>query len=161
MFDRVYYGLLKVFDFIVITLFSIVVAIICINVVLRYGFGTVLGGWGEELTGFGLVWIAFIASIRLVEEEGHFQVDLIVDEIIKSEKVRKVLYLTIWLSLLVFFGIVIYHSQIFLTLRTTAITLPLKKSYVYGIVPISFALSSIVLLRKIIKLFFIDKKLEG
>lgn len=160
MFDKVYYFMLKIFDAITVIIFTGVVSIICINVFLRYGFGTVLGGWGEELTGFGLVWIAFLISIRLVEEEGHFQVDLIVDEIIKSEKIRKGFYLFLWASMIVFFAIVIYHSRVFLTLRTYAITIPIKKSYVYGIVPISFGISIIVLLRKLIKLFFIDKKFD-
>ena len=136
-------------SYIVILLYASIVVIIFCNVILRYGFGSSLGPWTTELTSFFLVWITFLASVILLEEEGHFQVPIIVDEKIKATKIRLIINTFARGLMICFFISTILSSKVFLKISSYALTFRLRKIYVYAVVPLAFFMFAIILFNKI------------
>jgi len=146
-------AILKLLDITVIFITIAVVFILSVNVVLRYGFGMSIGPWSRELTTFGLIWMTFLLSPRLLEEDAHFTVPVIVEEKIKSAKIRFIVNLLTRGLMIWFFYAVTRESGVFFRLRSYAMTLRIRKSYIYLVVPFVFVISIVIILTKLYEEF--------
>lgn len=57
--ERLEKGFIRLNQWLVIGLMAGIVSLVFLNVVARYGFGNSFG-WAEELSRFGMIWIAFL-----------------------------------------------------------------------------------------------------
>lgn len=92
-----------------IVLVTVTLAIIFVNVVLRYGFDRTLT-WGEELSRFLFVAIIYVGASAGVRKKGHIIVDLIM---VVFPRTRRALTLTSHVlaavfCLLIFFSSIVY-----------------------------------------------------
>ena len=145
-----YKQLLTIFDILTIVLISLEIIAITTNVVLRYFFRNSLG-WIDEFASFGLLWITFASALRLIEQNENFHVDAIVNRF-KSKRLRQSLSVFRYVLVASFFAIVAYYSVkiCFSLSASVALTLPVSKSWIYSILPISCFAILLILIRKII-----------
>jgi len=74
---------------ITVLVFSIMVILVFLNVVLRYGFDSGLT-WSEEIARFGFVWIVFLGAVIALKDKSHLGVDLLTAKL--PLFVQKILY---------------------------------------------------------------------
>ena len=161
----------KVFDFIynvrlerfVATWFSLlVVAIMFMNVVLRFGFHFAFN-WGDEIVRYLNLYAAFFAISAAFKYGGHIAINVVVENII-PHKLRKYFRLFAEIICLVFcLFVAFYGIQLVGMLAGTGQTSPalhLPMYLLYMVIPIGMILSSIQILIRIFyeksSLFFLE-----
>ncbi|MFX0093401.1 MAG: TRAP transporter small permease [Candidatus Hodarchaeota archaeon] len=147
---RFYSTIFKVFDVVAITVIALEIITITIDVFLRYIFNRPLA-WLEEFAEFGLIWLTFVISLRLVEEDDHFHVDAIVKRI-TSKRIGKSLYFLRLVLMIFFFGVVGYYG---INLcreigASYAMNFPIPKAWIYIIIPIVSFFTLPILVKNVI-----------
>lgn len=115
------------------------VAIVFMQVIMRYLFNTSLA-WSEELSRYIFIWQVWLGSSIAYVDNQHIRVDLIFS-IFKSKKAHKILHLiinVIWFAFnvfLVYVGIKLLKSMSARNALSSGMRLPLV--YVYSALPVS------------------------
>ncbi|MCI5644053.1 MAG: TRAP transporter small permease [Peptoniphilus sp.] len=129
----------KIEEIVLVSSLVINVAIVFMQVIMRYFFNTSLA-WSEELSRYIFIWQVWLGSSIAYVDNQHIRVDLIFS-IFKSKKVHKILHLIIniiWLTFnvfLVYVGIKLLKSMSARNALSSGMRLPLV--YVYSALPVS------------------------
>jgi C4-dicarboxylate transporter DctM subunit len=145
---RVYVGFALGFHTILIGMFSLMVAVVGLNVFCRYVLNFSLG-WADESARLLFILMFFIGSIRIHKDDAHFSFDILVKKLpTHLRMVAKVVEEAIITAVLVFVFIAGVKTSIFLTNKTPALGIPIR--YIYLAIPISmFAMLIITVHRSI------------
>lgn len=109
-------------------------AILCINILMRYGFNAALP-WAEEVSNYLFVWAGFLSCAYLLGEDEHLRVDFLVSRL--SEKAQAAIRLFNDFILTVFFvSMVVPSFHLLGKLRTTP-SLRIPEAIPYSILPIT------------------------
>lgn len=148
--SRFFGHLLTFFDILTIAILAYEITAITTNVILRYVFRRSLG-WIDEFASFGLLWITFASVLRLIDQDEHFHVDVIVNRF-GSGRIRRGLSIFKYMLTSSFFAIVAYYAaKLCLSVASsTAFTLPVPKIWIYSILPISCFVALLILFKKIL-----------
>lgn len=141
--------LVKIANFLVMIVLILITVFLATNVVTRYVFGYNMG-WIHEFAGYGLVWITFLSVISLFMDDGHFQVDVLVEHGFKKFRALRI-FINV-LKWIVLIGFLLYLSNFtteMVTLRSYTISFRIHKGFIYSIIPICLSLSTIIMLRNI------------
>ena len=150
---KFYRWTLIAFDILSIMVIAFEIFVITANVVMRYQFHNSLA-WLDEFAGFGLIWMAFVISARLMAEDEHFHVDVVVRRI-KSKLKLKIIYFFNYALMIGFLGILVYFgSQLCYRLSVVSPSYTLSidwfpKFIVYIIIPLTSLCTIAVLVEKI------------
>ena len=126
--------------------------ILTIQVFARYITGASFA-WIDEISRYGLVWLAYLAAVYAIYTESHIKVDLLLK--VWPKKARKLIQ---HLSIIIFFVyavVVAYFSGVWVmdiyNTGTRSIALGLPMAYVQCIIPIAHVLMAIRLAQVEIK----------
>ncbi len=117
------------------------VALICfLEVILRYVFTASLS-WYDELVGYLLVWLTFLGAVLAQSHGQHIGIENLVER--APESVRRLLELANHAVLVaVHLVLLVYGGELALRfLGERAITVPVPMGVVYGVIPLSAALT--------------------
>lgn len=89
---------------IIISVLGLMVILVFLNVVLRYGFNSGLT-WSEEIARFAFVWVVFLGAIVALKDKSHLGVDLLVGRVPLG--VQKLLHLVSNLLIIIVLGLFI------------------------------------------------------
>lgn len=140
-------------------LLMLLLAVCAANVVTRTA-GHPLA-WADELQRFIMIWMTFLAAPVLIVKKEHLVVDLVAT-FVRSEKARRIMYLTGNLILLVF---VVYFTGPCIELvaknmiaKSAAMRIPM--GYVYLCMPVGMILCAVGQLKNILAEFQKEGKEE-
>ncbi len=140
------------FSYVGVGVFILLTVVVFVQVVLRYFFSTTLV-WGEELCRFAFIWMAYIGFTSCMRHDSHLKVDVITEKL--YGKPKTILYVVTMLISFGFFIFVAYWGYDMLTLvrdsEQVALTLPLPLIFVWGSIPVAFALAGLHALANIVK----------
>ena len=138
--------LLQINEIFTVVLLSIMVAIVGMNVVLRYVFRTGVI-WSEEFVRYAYVWVIFLGSVTAVRDNGHINFDLIVSRL--SRKTARIVLCAGDLLVIVFQVILVVYGvqMIFLTDGMTSPVMHASMPLVYLIFPLSGLLMILAMLK--------------
>lgn len=104
-------GILKKLSYAVHTIGTICLGFIfisvVINVILRI-FGTSLGSWVEEMSGYAVVWATYLGMAYTLREGKHVRVDLLTEKL--SPKRKAAVGILAEIATVIFGGIVTYFG---------------------------------------------------
>lgn len=141
--------IVKIANFFVMIVLIIITVLLSTNVITRYVFGYNMG-WVHEFAAYGLVWITFLSLISLFMDDGHFQVDVLVEYGLKKYRaVRITINILKWVALIGFFLYLSYFTTDMVTMRSYTISFRIHRGFIYSIIPICLSLSTIIMLRNI------------
>ncbi|TCS79391.1 TRAP transporter small permease [Tepidibacillus fermentans] len=89
---------------IIVLVLSIMVILVFLNVVLRYGFDSGLT-WSEEIARFAFVWVVFLGAVVALKDKSHLGVDLLTAKL--PLFIQKILYVISNLLIVVVLGLFI------------------------------------------------------
>lgn len=120
-------------------------ALVFLNVVLRYGFGTSVS-WIEEVARFLMIWGAFLGAGLALREGRHVAIDVLQDRL--PEGARRALRIAIAGIVLVFLAGLTYLGLRFVAFGWDKVTMALQipRGIPYLAIPIGCALFAIHLL---------------
>ena len=122
----------------------IIAAILFINVVLRYLFGSSIE-WTEEITRYGIVWITFIGSSVCIYKGAHLGIDSLLSML--SKKGARVMSVLV-VSLSVIFSIIFVLLSLTITIKVAETgqvspTIGVPIYLIYGVMPLSGVLMTL------------------
>lgn len=140
------------------------VLLIFTQVIFRYVLKSPLS-WSEELAQYVFSWLIFAGSAVAYRENKHVNVDLVVQSL-KNPFLRKAFTCLAHLLVLYFLLIVVWYSypiaSQLVRLNKIAVSMPaLKLGYVYLIIPFSSALSILMVLENILKIFMVKEAADA
>lgn len=140
------------------------VLLIFIQVIFRYLLKHPLS-WSEELAQYIFSWLIFAGSAVAYRENKHVNVDLAVQSL-KNIALRRACICIGHLLVLYFLLVVVWYSYPIsvqlIKLNKIAVSMPgLKLGYVYLIIPFSSALSILMVLENILKIFMVKEASDG
>ncbi|MGF6376052.1 C4-dicarboxylate transporter DctQ subunit [Clostridiales Family XIII bacterium PM5-7] len=122
--------------------------ILTVQVVGRYVTGT-SWGWIDEISRYGLIWLAYLAAVYAIYKEAHIKVDILLK--VWPKRIRKGIK---HLSTIIFFVyclVVAYYSAIWvsdiISTGTVSVSMQLNMWYFQCIVPLAHILMAIRLLQ--------------
>jgi TRAP-type C4-dicarboxylate transport system permease small subunit len=120
-------------------------ALVFLNVVLRYGFGTSLS-WVEEVARFLMIWGVFLGAGLALREGRHVSIDVLQDRL--PEATRRLLRIAIAVVVLIFLVGLGYLGLRFVIFAWDKVTMALQisRGIPYLAVPLGCALFAIHLL---------------
>ena len=129
------------------------VALAFVNVLARYVFESSLT-WASELTIYLFLWSTFFGAVYCFKKDAHINIDLLLTKV--SAKSAKILMLISYMVTLIYLLAIAYYGYeyvlLYIDLEEISIDLEIPLWIPYSVVPISFALSGLVILQKIITL---------
>ena len=152
---RLYEGMLSFFDVVTVLTLAFEMGIITANVILRYIFHSPLA-WLDEFAGFGLIWLGFVLSVRLMDEDDHFHVDVFTRRITSKLKLKLIYFFNYALMgcycfLLGYYGFELCYRLAFVSPSYTLSVDWFPKSIIYIIIPIASFATIPVLIKKSIE----------
>lgn len=132
-----------------ILLFSMLIFVSRLQIFSRL-FGNPIS-WTEEFLRFGFVWLIFVTSTVVTNEQTHFKIDILYDRL--GEKIQRILEIGLNICILIFCGIQMYYGWILTVVGCERIspTLRIPMNYVYVIIPITGLISGIHIIYRISK----------
>jgi TRAP-type C4-dicarboxylate transport system permease small subunit len=136
-------GLRSALGFFVAVLLAAISVICVTEVVLRYVFAASLS-WYDELVGYLLVWLSFLAAVLAQSHGQHVGIGDLVEK--APPRTRRLLSIANHLVMVaVHLVLLVYGTQLALRfLSERAITIDLSMGLVYGVIPVSAALMLVV-----------------
>lgn len=135
-------------------LFILLIAVVFIQVILRYAFSTSFI-WGEEVCRFAFICFVYTGIATCTRRDSHLRVDLIPSKLHGTKK--KILYVINMLIFLVFSLFVTYYGYDTVLLvresQQVALTVSIPLAIVWAIIPLSFLFSSLHTIVNIAKVF--------
>jgi len=152
---KLYRWSLTFFDIMAIVTMAFEICVITGNVIMRYQFHSSLS-WLDEFAGFGLIWLGFVISVRLMDEDEHFHVDVFI-RLISGLKLKIILFfnytvMIIYLAILTYFGSQVCYRLYFVSPTYTQSFDWFPKSIIFIMIPIASLATIVVLINKLIKL---------
>lgn len=136
----------------VLTLLAVILALVIVQIVMRYGFGRSLS-WSEEIVRYLLIWLTFIGSSVAVREGGLVGLDLL-DRVAQRVGLAKSLNILVSLLGLLFVVALAYYGTLLAmspsVTRQSFATMPVSMVWVYAVIPISSFLTAVQLIQLII-----------
>ena len=136
--NRILTGVKQVETVCAVVIFAFMVAIIALQVILRYFLGSPMT-WAEELTALLLIYLSFLTADMVYKEKGHIAIEYVVKLLgHRSQAIIAIfvhLFTCLFLAIIFQQGISLMKSQVG---HTTAAALPLSKSYWTLPVPVIF-----------------------
>lgn len=159
--ERLIKGLSKVLLYIASIFVSIMIAVIIINVILRYFFHSSIY-WSVEVSDYTMIWAVFLASASLLCSDEHLKIDALETRLKgTSKKVLKV----IDYAIIGVFGILLSYSAIKFVASTgnqTVSTLRwMPMNFIYLVIPASGILFTLICVLKIINTLTKQDSIEG
>ncbi len=135
-------------EYFLVSTLAFSVALIFIQVVMRYAFNNSLS-WSEELARYLFIWQAWIAVGFATKHSRHINLDFVLN--MCSPKAREVLYWVshfIWLAFAVYMTYKAYQftDRVF-SRKTVSAAMEIRMGWVYLAVPVGCALMSFRLLQ--------------
>lgn len=138
----------KVFNFFVIISLLIMVALVFLNAVLRYGFNSSILA-AEELSRFFFIWITYLGIISAFKDDDHVSVTIVTDYL---KGIPKIIFAIVKYIIILATMIVILLGGIQFTKMSNYLTVATKTNFALITVSIVVAtLGIIILLFKKIK----------
>lgn len=97
----------KIILYILGALVCVMVLVIFMQVVLRYGFKSATN-WADEVARYCMIWVVFLASPVGYRRHSHIRIDVLVRYL--PEKIQKVLEFAMYLLQIVFLGVTLYAA---------------------------------------------------
>lgn len=133
----------------VLVLLSAILALVVVQIVMRYGFGRSLS-WSEEVVRYLLIWLTFIGASVAAREGGLVGLDLL-DRAAERVGLSKILNVLISMLGLLFVVAVGYYGTLLAmspsVTRQSFATMPVPMVWVYAVVPVSSFLTAVQLIR--------------
>ena len=153
LISKSYQWALITFDVLSIFIIAFEITVITGNVIMRYVFHNSLA-WLDEFAGFGLIWMGFVISVRLMDEDEHFHVDVLVRRITSKFKLKIIYFfnytlMIAYLAILSYWGIQLCYR---LSVISPSYSLSLDwfpKFIVYLIIPLTSLTTIAVLIKKL------------
>jgi TRAP-type transport system small permease protein len=106
-------------------------------VVITRVFKLVSAGWTDELIELLFAWLIFFGAANLWREKGHFAITL-VEELVKSEKIKAVIGIVAEVLSLAFLLVFTYYSCVFIAgASDDSPVFAVSKAYWYVAMPVS------------------------
>ncbi len=141
---RAYRGLMRAIEVAVIVLMAALAVIVPMGVFFRFVLNAALS-WTDEIGGFVLVWITFLAAVVALDRGAHLDMDLFAGRIRGPARTALRAVADIALGVLL---IVVFVNGWSISVRTmdqTAVSLPIPRGLVQAIMPISAVLMLVTL----------------
>jgi TRAP-type C4-dicarboxylate transport system permease small subunit len=124
---------------IVLVLMGTLIALVFLQVILRYFFSSGMV-WAEELERFIFVWLMFLGITLGVYKKKHIAVELIVEML--EKRFRGFAILSYLLSV-AFFAILAWYGYVFCKMGFdgNASVLPIKLGFIYLVIPVTSILA--------------------
>jgi len=139
----------QVCKFLVTVAMSVLLVIMTVAVILRYGFSFTLS-WSDALARYMLVWSTFLGAAVAVKTDQHINLTIIQDAF--PEKIRNVIKLIAYFAFL-FLGIFFFNAGIEvvnLVLPQKSSAMPISMGWPYGAIMVSYGIIIVQLFIKII-----------
>lgn len=139
----------RVCEILVTVFIAVLIIIMSVAVVLRYGFGFTLS-WSDALARYMLVWSTFLGAAVAVKADQHIHLTLVQDAF--SEKIKNAIILFAYASFL-FLCIFLFKSGIDvikLVLPQKESVMPISMGWPYGAIAVSYGIIIFQLAVKII-----------
>ena len=136
--NRILTGVKQVETVCSVVIFAFMVAIIGLQVILRYFLGSPMT-WAEEITALLLIYLSFLTADMVYKEKGHIAIDYVVK--LFGDRTQAIVAIGVHLFTCVFLAIIFQQGISLMKSQaghTTAAALPLSKSYWTLPVPVIF-----------------------
>lgn len=137
----------KINDTACIIVLGLLSLFVVLQVFARYAIGAPLT-WSEELARYLQIWMVMLGSATMMRKGGHLAIDLVTASL--PAKVKRVTDVIVFISIIVFFGIVCYQG-VLVTVNAASQTSPalnMPMSYVYAAIPVG---SGLILMETVIR----------
>ena len=129
----------KILEFILVTIFALLVLDVLFQVFSRYILGTSFT-WTEEFARFALIWMTVLGAAYLNAKREHLSMDFVYQKLSDSNKrivsvIIEVLVLLFALIIMVIGGLNLVYTTLHLEQLSGTLRIPL--GYVYAIMPFS------------------------
>ncbi len=137
--EKTYYFLNKVIEWLLVTIFSLLVIDVVWQVISRYAVGKP-SSFTEEFARFALIWLTVLGAAYINgQKEGHLSMDFLLSKLPENkrhsrQKVIQIIMAIFALIIMVIGGGNLVYTTLSLGQISSALNVPL--GYVYSIVPI-------------------------
>lgn len=148
--DRLNSVLLGLCKLAMIVLVGAIAADIFVGVFYRYVLGSALA-WYEEVAQYLMVWMVFCGSPLVLKQGKHIALGLVVERL--PPRPRMLAHAMIYAIVLVFLGLLVYHSAglTWLAQRQRLTSLPISFSFVYAAIPFGASIMALVSLELVLR----------
>ncbi|MBX2879660.1 MAG: TRAP transporter small permease [Granulosicoccus sp.] len=135
--------LLFICKYLIIVIVAIIAIILIAAVVYRYGLGSAIS-WAEEASKYLMVWLTFLGTPIALRNFGHINIDLLYK--ILPPRLQQLFYLVVSVIICITMSIVFIKGMSFAEMgaRQVASSFSLSMWYMYIVVPIGAALTTLV-----------------
>lgn len=146
--DSFYKTILKLTEYFAIGLVALSAVVIVVQVFFRYVLNASIG-WSDEVLGYLLVWMSFAGAILAMHDRSHIGIDILSNFF--PQRWKWVVDLLVDLLLLVFLLVFTYFSTLLCVklFDNYGISIKLRMSTIYSILPISGFLMIVVIIRHV------------
>ena len=142
--------LAKLIEWLLIAGGGFMVVMVCLEVILRYCFGSSLF-FTEELSRYIMIWIVFLGTALLIYELKHINIDVITSKLSPKGQTICALFSQITVALFCIFLAIEGTHILPMQLEQEAVSMPLSMFWFYLCIPLSAALCLIFLAAQIMK----------